>query len=87
MLGALAFEPVRQEHHEPAQAVPFVFGADDELIDDALGDVPEVPELGFPHHESFGAIEAVAVFESKHCGFRQGAIDDFDSGLVCSKLS
>ena len=62
--GPLAFESVRQQHYQTAEPVPLVFGAGDELVDDHLGTVPEVTELGFPDDQSIGAIERVTVFES-----------------------
>ena len=62
---------MRQEQHDAAEAVPLVFGADDELIDDHLGGVDEVAELRLPEDEAVGAIEAVAVFEAQHAGSRR----------------
>ena len=66
MLRTLTLEAVRQEHHEPAQAVPFVFGRRDELVDDDLRDVDEVAELRFPTNECIRRIERVAPLEAEH---------------------
>ena len=69
MLGALAFEAVRQEEHDAAEAAPLGFSAGDELVDDNLGGVGEVAELGLPHYEAFRAVEAVAVVEAEDARF------------------
>src|SRR5438477_5319823 len=42
VLGSLAFEAVRQEQDQPAEPLPFVLGAGDELVHDRLGGVPEI---------------------------------------------
>ena len=82
MLGAFAFEGVRQEQHDAAEAAPLVFGTGDELVDDHLGRVDEVAELGFPEDEAFGVVERVAVLETQRAGFAERAVDDIDAGLV-----
>ena len=48
MFRALAFVAVGQKHHETGEQIPFRFSGADELIDDGLGYVDEVAELGFP---------------------------------------
>ena len=70
VLRALAFEAMGQEQHQAAQALPLVFGAGDELVDDHLGRVHEVAELGLPDHQPVRAVEAVAVLEAQHARFR-----------------
>ena len=65
VFGALPFKPVRQQHDQAAQASPFVLGAGDELVDDHLGRVGEIAELGFPHHQAIGKHQAVAIFEAQ----------------------
>ena len=44
MLRTLSFVAVRQEEHEPAQAVPLVFSRDQKLVDDDLCAVREGAE-------------------------------------------
>ena len=63
MFRALAFETVRQQQHEAAQAFPLRFGAGDELIDDDLRRVPEIAELRFPNDQALRRIETVAIIE------------------------
>ena len=82
MLRPLPFEAVRQEHHEPREPVPLVFGADDELVNDDLGTVDEVAELRLPHDKPVRAVEAVAVLEAEHSCLRQRAVVDFDRRLI-----
>ncbi len=48
VFGTLALEAVRQQEHDAAEMPPLLFGTDDELIDDHLGRVGEVAELGLP---------------------------------------
>ena len=82
MLRPLPFEAVRQEHHEPREPIPLIFGADDELVDDDLRTVDEVAELRLPHDEPVGAVEAVAVLEAEHAGLGQRAVVDLDRRLI-----
>ena len=86
MLGAFAFEGMRQKQHDAAQAAPFVFGTADELIDDHLGGVDEVAVLGFPEDEAFGVVERIAVLETHRAGFAEGAVDDVDAGLGVAEV-
>src|SRR5580698_4356445 len=62
---SLAFVAVREQHHDAGEQVPLGFAGGDELVDDGLGDVDEVAELGFPENERFGIVAAVAVFEAE----------------------
>ena len=80
--GPIPSKPCGNKQHEAAEPAPFVFGADDELIDDHLGRVDEVAELRLPHHQAVGAIETVAVLEAQHAGFRQRAVVNFDRRLI-----
>ena len=71
MLGAFAFEGVRQEQHDAAEAAPLVFGAGDELIDDHLGGVHEVAVLGFPERRGLRGSRASSHTRSPSCRFRR----------------
>jgi len=64
VFGSLAFESVWQEHNQSAESLPLVLGTGDELVDDALSNVPEIPELSLPHDQSLGAIEAISIFKA-----------------------
>ena len=71
VLGPLALEAVRKEQHQAAQAMPFVLGRRDELVDDHLRGVHEVSELRFPANQRVGRVERVAILEPDDAGLRQ----------------
>ena len=48
---SLALVAVRQQHHNAGEQIPLGFAGADELIDDGLRNVDEVPELGLPENE------------------------------------
>src|ERR1700730_19178841 len=50
VLRSLTFITMRQKQNQPREQSPLVFAGADELIDDRLGDVGEVPELCFPQY-------------------------------------
>src|ERR1022692_4126489 len=66
---SLTFVAVREKHHHAGEQIPFGFAGGDELVDDGLGYVDEVAELGFPEDQSFGIVAAVSIFESEYAGF------------------
>ena len=65
---SLAFVAVWEKQHYAGEQIPLGFAGGDELVDDGLGNVDEVAELGFPENERFGIVAAVAVFEAEHAG-------------------
>jgi len=68
VLGPLAFVSVGQKKDEAGEQSPLVFASADELIDDGLRNIGEIPELGFSENKGFGVVAAVAVFESHDAG-------------------
>ena len=52
------------------------------MIDDRLCDVGEVAELGFPEHQRFGIVAAVAVFEAHHARLGERGVVDFATRLA-----
>src|SRR5205807_330196 len=78
MLWAGALVTVRQEHDEPGEAHPLVFGGHDELIDDHLRAVHEVAELRLPYDEALGAVEAVAVVEGEDALLGERTVVDLE---------
>ena len=48
MLGPLALKAVREQQRQAAQPPPLVLRTGDELVNDHLPGVNEVPELGLP---------------------------------------
>ena len=79
MFGPLPFITVRKQHHDPAGAQPFGFAGGDELIDDGLRAVDEIAELRLPQNERLGVGDRIAIFESEHAEFAQGAVADFEA--------
>src|SRR5262245_29337048 len=64
MLGSLPFVPMREEHHQAADAAPLRLAGADELIDHDLCTVREVAELRLPYDETVGSGRRIAVLES-----------------------
>src|SRR5271170_2589436 len=79
---SLALVAVGQEHHDAGEQVPLGFAGADELVNDGLGNVDEVAELGFPQYERFGIVAAVAVFEAEDSGFGKCRVIDFTARLA-----
>ncbi len=54
MLWPLALIAMGQQHGQTTEAGPFVLTTGDELVDNHLGTVGEIPKLGFPDNETLG---------------------------------
>ena len=74
VLGARALVAVRQQQREPRGLPPLGQPGHEELVDDHLGRVHEVAELGLPEHERVGRLDAVAVLEAHARLLRQRAV-------------
>ena len=77
----LAFEAVRQQHHQARHAQPFVLARRNELIDHHLGAVGEVAELGLPQDQHLRFGQAVAVLKTEHPGLGKRAVQDLERRL------
>ena len=66
VLRALSLEAVGEQHDQAAVLVPLVLRSDDELVDDDLGSVGEVAELGLPEDERLRVGDRIAVLEAEH---------------------
>ncbi len=82
VLWSLALVAVRQEHHQPAVALPLRFAGGDELVDDDLGAVGEIAELRLPQHQRVGGVQREAPLEAQHCRLGEQAVDQFQRRLV-----
>ena len=71
MFWSLAFIAVREEQHDRAGRLPFRFRRRDELVDDDLGTVGEIAELGFPQVKLRREVHRIAVVESEHARIRR----------------
>ena len=65
MLRARALVAMRQEQRQPRGLPPLREAGDEELVDDDLGAVHEVPVLRLPQHERLRGRHRVAVLESQ----------------------
>ena len=63
--GPLALVAVGQEQGQPRGLAPLVLGGHQELVDDDLGAVDEVAELGLPHDQRVLVDDRVAVLEAE----------------------
>src|ERR1017187_4147548 len=74
MFGTLALITVRQQEYQPCHSPPLVFRTGDELIDNNLGSVKKIPELGFPDDQISRRRKRIAKFKTKDCIFRKQGI-------------
>ena len=86
VLGTLAVVAVGKGHDEAGTLHPLDLAGGDELVDDALGVVGEVAELGLPHDEGVGGGEGVAVLEAKGAELAEGRVGDDELGLVAADV-
>ena len=82
VLRALPLVAVRQQQHQPRHALPLRFAAGEELVDDHLGHVGEVAELGLPDHQRLRIRGAVAVFEAQGGHLAERRVDDLEATLL-----
>ena len=71
VVGPLTLVAVWQQQHDVGELTPFGLTGADELVDDRLGAVDEVAELGLPQHNRLGITHRVAVLESHRGVLRQ----------------
>ncbi len=86
VLGALTLVAVGQQHREPAHALPLGLGTGDELVDDDLGAIGEVTELGLPDHEPARVGTGHAVLESHHAHLAERAVHQLDGRLLGAQV-
>ena len=82
MLWPLAFKAVRQQANKPRHAQPFAFPRTHELVKHDLRAIGEIAKLRFPHGQSIGFGQGIAVFKAQDRIFRQHGIDDFIARLA-----
>ena len=82
MFGALTLIPVRQQHHQARHLSPLVLGRHQEVVDDYLGTVDEVAELGLPHRQRRGDLDRVAVLEAEDGIFAQEGVTDGEARRI-----
>ncbi len=65
VLRPLALVAMGQQQGQPGGQPPLGQSRRDELVDDDLGGVHEIAELGLPQHQRLGRCHAVAVLEAQ----------------------
>src|SRR6202158_3160780 len=86
MLWSLALVAVRQKHHESRRKVPLVLARADELVDDDLCAVGEIPELRFPQNERLGIVAAESVLEPEATSLGKRRVVNLAESLLLGKL-
>jgi hypothetical protein len=85
--GPWPFVAVGEQHDDARPLAPLLLGARDELVDDDLGSVGEVAELGFPQHEGVGAFDRVPVLEGERGVLAQQRVVDREPRLVVGQVA
>ena len=76
MLRSLTFVAMRQKHGQGAAAIPLGQATGNKLIDDNLGAVGKITELGFPDGQIIWGLHRVAVLKAKYCKLGEHAVVD-----------
>ena len=71
MFRSLAFKAVGEKQDDAGGKIPLILTCANELVDDDLRAVNEIPELRFPQNKSFGIVAAETVFKTEAAGFRK----------------
>ena len=82
MVGALTLVAVRQQQHDAGLLAPLGLARREILVDDGLGTVDEVAELGLPDRERLGACHRVAVLEAERGVLAEQRVVDEERRLV-----
>ena len=82
MLWTLAIVAMGQIHYQASTLQPLAFPGCDELVNNALGIVGKVAELGFPDGEEVGRYERVPEFEAKSAVLRERGVTYYETRLV-----
>src|SRR5467141_5227779 len=86
MLWSLALVAVRQKHHQPRRQIPFILARADELVDDHLRAIDEIPELRFPQNERLGVVAAESVFETEATRLGKRRVVNLAESLLLGKM-
>ena len=84
VLRPLAVVAVGKKESNVGGDAPFGFCGGDVLVDLGLGAVGEIAKLSLPENEHVGAVEGVAVVETKDGRLGEGGVIDAEGDLVLS---
>lgn len=73
---------VGQEHGDVGPLEPLFLPASNELVNDGLGRIGKITELGFPKGQVPRGYHGVAQFKAKDSVLTQGAVADLEGGLL-----
>lgn len=71
-----------QVEAQPSLSYPFSLAAGQQLVDDALGGVAEVTELGLPDHQSIRIGHGIAQLKTEDTVLGEGTVADRVGSLV-----
>ncbi len=86
VVGTLALVAVGEEQHDAGLLAPLELARGDELVDDGLGAVDEVAELGLPEDERVGTGHGVAVLEAERGVLGEQRVVDVELRLVLGEV-
>jgi hypothetical protein len=86
VVRSLALVAVREEQDDRGPLTPFLLRAGDELVDDGLGPVVEVAELGLPEHQGVRPLDRVAVLEAHRGILREQGVVDPELALALTEV-
>ena len=77
---------MRQKKDDRGALTPFLLRAADELVDDGLGTIEEVAELGLPEHQCVRSLDRIAVLEAHRGILREQRVVDPEAGLALTEV-
>ncbi|CAB4984776.1 unannotated protein [freshwater metagenome] len=86
MIRALPLVSVRKKEGNGGALPPLLLTRRDELVDDRLGSVGEVAELGLPHDEGIRPGDRVAVLEAHRGELAEERVVDVELGVAAIAL-
>ena len=87
MVRTLTLVTVRQQQDNARVLAPLLLGRRNVLIDDALGPVCEVTELGLPQHQGILVLYGVAVLEAHRCVLAEQRVIDVELALLVGEVA
>src|SRR3954453_11193333 len=85
MFRSASLKSMWEQQHQSGKAPPFVFSADNKLVNNYLGGIYEITKLRFPKYQTIRKIQAVTVIKAEHASFRKRAIENIHRHLVGSE--
>lgn len=86
VLGTLSVVAVGQRHDETGSLHPLDLTRGDKLVNDTLGVVGEITELGLPHDEGVGRLERVTVLETESAELAERRVGNDELALVLAEV-